>query len=71
MRRGWAWWLLAEEVCGKITTPKVHVAAADAEVEALIRDSWVWSCGESVASKLQAAWVDSTCRVLLRSVTTG
>jgi len=47
------------------------VAAADAEVEALLRDSWLWSCGESVASKLQAAWVDSRCRVLLRSLTTG
>jgi hypothetical protein len=71
MRRASAWWLLAEEVCGKIATPKVDVAAADAEVEALLRDSWLWSCGESVASKLQAAWVDSRCRVLLRSLTTG
>jgi hypothetical protein len=71
MRRAWAWWLLAEEVCGKITAPKVDVAAADAEVEALIRGSWLWSCGESVAAKLQAAWRDSRCRILLRSVTTG
>jgi hypothetical protein len=63
MTRTWAWWQLAEQFCRRITTPKIDVTAADREVDALIRDSWLWSCGQSFASKVQAAWLDSTCRV--------
>jgi hypothetical protein len=66
MTRRWAWWRLAERFCGGLTTPQVDVAAADRHVEALIRDSWLWSCAQSFASKLQAAWLDSHSRVLVR-----
>jgi len=69
MTRTWAWWLLAERFCGGIATPAIDVAAADRAVEALIRDSWLWSCGQSFGSNVHAAWLDSTCRVFVRWLT--
>jgi len=68
MRRVWAWWLLAEQVCGTLTAPRIDVAASDREVEALIGESWLFSCAESFASKIRAAWLDSTCRACVRSL---
>ena len=67
--RTWAWWLLAEQLCGRITAPAIDVAAADRAVEALIRDSWLWSRGQSLASIVQAAWLDSSCRAFVRWLT--
>jgi hypothetical protein len=69
MTRATAWWFLAEEVCRRITTPKIDVTAVDREVEALIRESWLWSRAQSFALKVEAAWHDSRCRVGLRSLT--
>ena len=69
MRRVWAWWFLAEQVCGTLTAPKIDAVAADREVEALIRESWLSSCAESFTAKIRAAWLDSTCRVSVRSLT--
>ena len=69
MRRATAWWFLAEEVCGRITTPKIDVTAVDREIQVLIRESWLWSRAESFASKVEAAWHDSRCRVCLRWLT--
>jgi hypothetical protein len=66
MARTWGWWRLAVECCGRLTTPKTDIAAAHREVDALIRGSWLWSCGQSLATKLQAAWLDSTARVVVR-----
>jgi hypothetical protein len=66
MTRTWAWWRLAERFCGSIATPKVDVATADRHVDALIRDSWLWSSVQSFASKLQTAWLDSHSRTLVR-----
>ena len=69
MKRATAWWFLAEELCERITAPKVDVTAVDREINALIRESWLWSRGVSVASKVEAAWRESWCRSCLRSLT--
>jgi hypothetical protein len=69
MTRATAWWFLAEEVCGRITTPKIDVTAVDREVEALIRESWLWSRARLLAWKVEAAWHDSRCHVCLRLLT--
>ena len=69
MKRATAWWFLAEEVCGRITAPKVDVAVVDREIQVLIRESWLCSHAESFASKVEAAWQESWCRRCLRSLT--
>jgi hypothetical protein len=69
IRGTWGWWLLAERFCSRITTPAIDVAAADRAVEALLRDSWLWSRGQSLASKVQAAWLDSICLAFVRWLT--
>jgi hypothetical protein len=69
MRRATAGWFLAEEVCGRITTPKIDVTVVDREIQALIRESWLGSRAELFASKVEAAWHDSRCRLCLRSLT--
>ena len=38
MKRATAWWFLAEELCERITAPKVDVTAVDREINALIRE---------------------------------
>jgi hypothetical protein len=68
-KRLWAWWRLAEQVCGALTAPKVDVAAADRDVEAIVAASWLASRTASFASRFRAAWLDSTCRACFRSLT--
>jgi len=62
-----SWWYLAERTCASLTAPKRDIAAADRNVEALLRDSWLWRCGVSFNARIGAAWLDSRCRRLLRS----
>jgi hypothetical protein len=66
MRSILAWWLLAEGVCARVAAPKTDIETADREIEAILRDSWVWSRAESFASKVHAAWLGSRCRRLAR-----
>jgi hypothetical protein len=62
-----AWWDLIERACGSVFEPRIDVSASDREIEALLRASWIGSIGESLASTLHAAWLDSRCRSLLRA----
>src|ERR1700687_1576167 len=62
VRRIFAWWFVAERVWAQVALPKTDVAAGDRDVEAVLRASWLWSCGESFAAKVHAAWLDSRCR---------
>ena len=48
------------------TGAKFAAAPGHYHTEALIRDSWLWSCAQSFAATLQAAWLDSTARVVVR-----
>jgi hypothetical protein len=69
MKRFATWWALAERACASLFEPRIEVRASDRDVETLLQGSWIWSIGESFASKLHAAWLDSTCRsLLLRAV---
>jgi len=61
------WWSLGEELCRRPAAPACDVANSDREIEAIVRASWLWSCGESVVDKVRAAWIDSHCRRLMRS----
>jgi hypothetical protein len=65
-RRFRTWWSLAEELCGRIAAPKVDIANADREIEAILRVSWLWSRAESFVGKVHAAWLASRCRRLAR-----
>ena len=69
MKRIWAWWLLAEQICGTLTVPPIDVAAVDRDVAGLVRESWLSSRAESFASKIRAAWLDSACRASVRVLT--
>jgi hypothetical protein len=59
------WWLLGEELCRRLVAPKSDIANSDREIEAILRDSWLWSCGESFVGKVHAAWLESRCRRLV------
>jgi hypothetical protein len=61
-----AWFAVAEQLCARIAAPRVDVRAVDSEVEALVRDSWLWSRGAAFASSVRAAWLASRCRRFLR-----
>ena len=69
MTRALAWWHLAEQVAGRLTTPQIDAASADRDVQAAIRDSWLGAYSESLASKIHAAWLDSRCRLSVRALT--
>ena len=62
MTRARTWWAIAETAAAALSTPRVDVGSADADVEALVRRSRLWSAGERFAAKIAAAWVDSRCR---------
>jgi hypothetical protein len=62
------WWYLAEAMCASLTVPKRDIAAADRDVEALLRASWLWRCGELSGARIGAAWRDSMCRRLVHSI---
>jgi hypothetical protein len=65
-KRALAWWFLAEHVCARLASPKIDVAGADREIEALLRASWLWSRGDAAVTLLHAAWLDSRSRRLIR-----
>ncbi len=56
------WWFLAVDVCARLTTPPVNIAASDQRVERLLRESWLWSLYENLAEKTRAAWMESRLR---------
>ena len=62
MTRVRTWWTIAETAAAALSTPRVDVGRADADVERLVRGSWLWRAGASLAAKLSAAWIDSRCR---------
>jgi len=65
-KRTTAWWLLAQHVCARLTSPSTDVSEADREIEAMLRASWLWSRTEGVAATLHAAWLDSWSRRAVR-----
>jgi hypothetical protein len=65
-KHAFAWWLLAERVCSRLTSPKTDVAGADREIEALLHASWLWSRVEAVVAILHTAWLESRSRRLIR-----
>jgi len=64
----WSWWHLAERFCASLARPKTDIAAADREVESILRASWLWRRSEWLADALRAAWRESFCRRTLISV---
>ena len=59
------WFAAAETIAAAVSTPRVDIVGADADLERLVRDSWLRSACAAFASKLQAAWMDSRCRRIL------
>src|ERR1700716_617243 len=62
------WWITAERVCARLTTPKVDVAAADRDLEVVLRASGLSSCGRLVWSNVQTAWFNSAFRFWARAI---
>jgi len=62
------WWRAAERVCAALAAPQTDIAASDRDVEALLRESWLWRRGESFSARIGAAWRDSTCRRVVRAI---
>jgi len=63
--RARSWWTIAEAAAAALSTPRVDVEGADAEVEILVRRSWLWRAGARLAANISAAWTDSRCRLIL------
>jgi len=59
------WWQIAEATAGGASRPHVDAGGADADVEMLVRRSWLWSVVQSAATKVSAAWRGSRCRRIL------
>jgi len=68
LKRVGAWWRLAEGACARVAWPRTEVVRADAEVEALVRHSWIGSRVTRLMSSVDAAWIDSRCRRILRGL---
>jgi hypothetical protein len=68
MHRIRTWWLLAEALCARVSTPQTDIVNADRQIEAILRGSWLWSRAESLVWKIHAAWLDSRLRRLLSYV---
>jgi hypothetical protein len=62
------WWYVAERVSAALAAPRTDVAMADRTVEALLRESWLWRCAESFSARIGAAWCESRCRRVVRSI---
>ena len=61
-KRAFGWWLVAEDICIRLTMPPTDVAASDRQFERLLRESWLWSSAENLAGKIRGAWLDSRFR---------
>ncbi len=61
-KRAFGWWLLAEDICIRLTMPPMDVAASDRQFERLLRESWLWSSVENLAGKIRGGWLDSMLR---------
>jgi len=65
MKRIRSWWLIAENFCGRLSTPQIDIARADREIEALLHGSRIWCLGAAWSAAIHRAWLDSWTRRLL------
>ena len=59
---------MAVSMCTPLFEPRIDVRTADQGVETLLRESWIGRASESFATKIEAAWLASRCRSLLRAL---
>ncbi len=67
MNRLRRWWDVGERACARLTQPRVDVSAADRDIEALWRASWIGGHFGAFARRLRAAWLESRCRRVARA----
>jgi hypothetical protein len=69
--RAFGWWFLAERVCSHLTAPRTDLAKSDQAFERLLVGSRLWSIGDRMTRRVEAAWLDSTLRCVTRAIVNG
>jgi hypothetical protein len=68
IRRPFAWWFLAHDLCARLTMPRTDVTTADWQFERALRESRLWSLGGNLVGTIRAAWLTSRLRSILRII---
>lgn len=67
-RRLFAWWLFAEALVARLTSPRTNPQASDADVRAAICASRLFSIVQAAVAAVERAWADSHVRRLVEPI---